>query len=254
MPVFSYTAYDAGEKLIKGTIAGDSARAARDALRQLGLEVVEIQQDEAKQLERSGLLASRRNANHVGMFAGELSTLLAVDIPLHNALQTLAEQYTGSFQKVVLLLKDGVDSGQRLATSMEKLPNVFDRLCVKMVEVGENTGRLDIVLRQLSDFRRKSSELKDQILTSLLYPMIVLFISVLVSLFLMTFVVPMLLENMVNNGQTLPLPTRILKFLSDTLLLHGWWLAIVAVAMTIGGYYVMRSDWGQRLWYGFLLR
>ena len=254
MPVFTYSAFDDSQSLVKGTIAGDSPRQARDALRERGLKIVDIKQDKAQQVSETSYFAGRRNANYVGMFTGELSTLLAVDIPLHEALKTLSQQYSGSFQKVVLLLKDDVDSGQRLATAMEKLPAVFDRLCIKMVEVGESTGRLDIVLRQLSNFRRKSMELKDRVLTSLLYPMIVLAVSLLVSVFLMTFVVPMLLENLADAGQSLPLPTMILKFMSDTLLAHGWWLAILFFGAVVAVYVALRSDWGQRLWYRLLLR
>ncbi|MEM9411939.1 MAG: type II secretion system F family protein, partial [Planctomycetota bacterium] len=129
MPVFSYTALDKQQSVIKGTISGDSPRQARDSLRDIGLTIVDIQQDQHNQVSQKGFRVGRRNASYVGMFTGELATLLAVDIPLHDALNTLSQQYQGSFKKVVLLLKDEVDSGKQLATAMEKLPDVFDRLC-----------------------------------------------------------------------------------------------------------------------------
>jgi len=253
MPVFSYTAVDSTNGIVRGTIAGSSPRQARDSLRDQGLQIVDIKQDLASDVSKFGFLVAKRNSRHVGTFASELSTLLAVDIPVHDALETLALQYTGSFKKVVLLLKDQVESGQQLASGMSKLPTVFDRLCIKMVEVGENTGKLDVVLRQLSEFKRKSSKLRDQVLTALLYPLIVLFVSVTVSIFLMTFVVPMLLENLVEAGQSVPWPTKVLKLCSDILVTHGWWLLIVLVALVASGYFTLKTDWGIRRWYRALL-
>ncbi len=123
-----------------------------------------------------------------------------------------------------------------------------------MVEVGENTGNLDVVLRQLSDFKRKSADLKDRVLTAILYPMIILTVSLAVSIFLMTVVIPMLLENLTDAGRPLPWPTKVLKFGSDLLVHDGWWLAIIFFGTLILVYHLLQTAPGSRVYHRCLLR
>ncbi len=116
MPVFSYTVVDQSDEIVRGTIDGDSPRQARDQLRGRGWKIVDVHPVPQDPAAKSwGFLGPRRESNHVGTFTGELATLLAVGIPLHDCLATLSQQYTGSFKQVVLLLKDQVASGKPLS-------------------------------------------------------------------------------------------------------------------------------------------
>ncbi len=256
MPVFEYKAIDQKRVSRHGVINSDSPRQARQELRELGLSVTQISETQAGR-KRSNSLGSlfRRNWDHwVAGFTGELATLLSVGVPLLDALTTLIAQYKGHASTIVIHLKDNVSSGRPLAESMSRQPEVFDTLCIKMVEVGENTGNLDDTLRQLSDFKRRSLEFKDRVLSALLYPMVILTVSLGVSIFLMTIVVPMLLENLEDTGKPLPLPTRLLKGASDVLVIHGWWLGILLGGAFIWVLMALQTDAGRRIRDRLLLR
>jgi type II secretory pathway component PulF len=123
-----------------------------------------------------------------------------------------------------------------------------------MVEVGENSGTLDVVLEQLAEFKDRFLQLKDRVLTALLYPLIVLVVSLCVCLFLMTAMIPTLLTNLIEAGRPLPWPTRRLKGASDALLHHGLWLGIGVARLFLTSVILVRTPWGRRFWHRALLR
>ena len=246
MPVFHYKAIDEAQVAKEGVIASDSARQAREELRKLGLQVLKINlASQAASIQMPGFF--KRSWNHwVANFTGELATLVSVGVPLLEALDTLSLQYKGKAKAIVLRLNDDVSSGVSLSEAMSRQPEVFDELCVKLLEVGQNTGNMDEILRQLSDFKRRSHEFKDRVLSALLYPAIILSVSIGVSIFLMTFVVPMLLDSLIETGKPLPLPTRILHSASIVLGEHGWWMALALCAAVVGMIGALRTDRGKR--------
>jgi type II secretory pathway component PulF len=184
----------------------------------------------------------------------ELATLLGAGIPLLESLDTLAGQYRGSFRSSLLMLRERVSAGSGLAEAMREQPNVYDTLCVQMVEVGENSGTLDVVLEQVASFSERATQFKDRVTSALLYPAIVLLMSVGVGMFLMTVVVPMLLDNLLDAGRPLPWPTRMLKAMSDAVRVHGWWLGLLFFAAIATVSAILRTERGRLFWHHWLLR
>lgn len=255
MPVFTYEARDSANKSVKGTVTGDSPRQARQSLREKGLKIVRIDEQKKDSATASSLgswLPKRRSfPTQVANFTGELATLLSVGVPLLEGMETLSLQHRGRFRDVILHLQESILSGKSLGESMKQQPHVFDSLSVKMVQVGENTGRLDQSLRQLSDFQRRALSFKDKVLSALLYPLVVMAVSLAVTIFLMTVVIPMLLENLVDADRPLPWPTMVLKFGSDALVQHGWWIAILLLVASLAAWLGLRTENGKRAWYRF---
>jgi general secretion pathway protein F len=231
MPVFAYKALDpaAGERT--GTLSADTPRQARDLLRERGLTIRDLAP--ASATARPGRRRRQRRAvrAEVTSFIRELSTLLAVGVPLLETLDTLARQHKGRFHTTLLLLRDQVSAGSSLGQAMREHPAVFDELAVSITEVGEDAGTLDTSLQRLAEFRERSEQFKGKIATALIYPVIVLTLAIAASIFLMTFVVPRILEPLIEQGQKLPLPTRVVKGFSDFLL--AWWFAIGAGAAAV---------------------
>lgn len=255
MAVFSYQAVNDVQSQVSGTIAADTPRQARELLREQGLSVRQLSDEQVKSSGRWRLgRRSGRYATKLTSSIRELATLLGVGIPLLEALDTVVGQHKGGFGLALLSVRDQIAAGVSLADAMREQPQVFDPLCIHMVEVGENAGNLDQVLDQLADFNERYLELKDQVITALLYPAIVLAVSLGVSLFLMAVVVPMLLDNLLEAGRELPWPTRILKGMSDLVLHHGWILALVGVGSVTGLVAVMRTNAGRRFWHRTLLK
>ena len=258
MAVYSYKAFE-GASPVSGTLAADSPRAARDALRDRGLTIQNVTQQRDRAAAsgsafRLPTFSTRTQSARVAAFTRELSTLLAVGIPLLEALDTLIRQHKGGFANALLRLRDRVAGGASLADAMAEQPELFDELATSMVRVGESAGTLELVLEQLADFKERSAALRNRITTALIYPAIVLCMAVAVSIFLMTFVVPQLLAGLLEAGRPLPFATRVVKALSDGLL--GWWwlLLLVAVAAGVGLTLALRTPAGRLRWHRLQLR
>lgn len=251
MPVFGYQATDAFSKLHRGTIVADTAREARDKLRAQGLTTETIVEE--KQQSRRGhwgwFRTPSRHATQIGAVIRDLATLLSTGIGLVESLETIALQYRGRLQSSLRSLREQVAGGSSLSEALAKESEYYDDLTVQMVRVGENAGTLDVVLDRLADFRERYLQFKDRVTTALIYPVIILTLAITVSLFLMTVVLPMLLENLVAAGRPLPWPTRVLKGMSDLLTQQGWWLLLLGVGGLVGLGAALQTSWGKRLWH-----
>ena len=275
MAVFAYKALDRAAA-VRGTVVADTPRAARDVLRGRGLTIQAVElarhasplaasqrkSDFAKPqaAEKNTSLTwwqrqqAARQAPHVTGFTRELSTLLGVGIPLLESIDTLARQHRGPFAAALLVLRDRVAAGSSLADAMRQQPGVFDEMTVTLTEVGESAGTLDSVLERLAEFKERSAALKNRIGTALIYPGIVLTMAVVVSLFLMTFVVPQLLTGLLTAGRPLPFSTRVVKAASD-LLVQWWWLLLILIAGLIAALSaVLRTPRGLLAWHRLQLR
>lgn len=258
MAVYSYTATQGASSdaaPLQGTVVADSPRQARDQLRASGLRVRDLVEQKAKRsVSLVEAYLARRQSAQVTSFFQELATLLGAGIPLLEALDTIAKQHDGRLRQSVMLLSDHIAAGSSMAQAMELQPAYYDELVRSIIEVGENAGTLDDALRQLADFRRRSAKLKNRVVSAMIYPMIVATVGVLVSIFLMTFVVPQVLEVLTDSGKDLPFVTVVVKAMSD-LLLGWWWLMLAGVlALGLGVTSVLRTDRGERVFHRWLLK
>lgn len=255
MAVFAYQAVDPSARDIRGTIAADSPREARDRLRTRGFVVESIVEQRIS--TRTSWWPARGRGRHAVALATairELSTLLGSGIGLVDALDTLAMQHRGRFQAAMLALRQRVAGGSSLSDAMQSDPTIFDELTVQMVHVGENAGTLDTVLDRLAEFRERYLLFKDRVTTALIYPVIVIGLAICVSVFLMTVVLPMLLENLIDTGRPLPLPTRILKGASDLAVSHGFWILSLLVLASVLVVSALRTPIGRRTWHRLLFK
>lgn len=247
MGTFQYTAEDNHGRRHRGVITAETGRQARDELRLRGLRVQEVN-------ERSNIgshqwnLGSRRPRyrGKLTVAVRELSTLLQSGVPLLAALDSILEESRGGFRTCLLSLRDRVAGGSGLAEAMAKEPAVFDAMTIGMIRVGEHAGNLDEVCQQVAEFRERSGELADRVLSAILYPAIVLVVSVVVSIFLMTAVVPMLLTNLTELDRQLPWPTRVLKTVSDALLDYGIVFCVGGSVLCLGLFGWLRSERGKQ--------
>lgn len=251
MAVFTYKASGGGSE-VTGAIAADTPMQARELLRERGLVVRQIADyaPTRRQRWRGGRGENRPRraggARHQSTtFIRELSTLLGVGVPMLEALQTLSRQHKGRFHAAIVLLRDRVASGGSLAAAMREQPGVFDDLCASITEVGEDAGTLELSLERLADFRERSEQIKGRIGTALIYPAIVSVVAVFCSIFLMTFVVPKILQPLIEQGLPLPWPTRVVKGLSDAAL--GWWwvIAPAMIALLVALTLALRTEAGR---------
>ena len=148
--------------------------------------------------------------------------LLHAGIPMLDALDTIVEQNSGSFRAALLAVRDKVAAGESFAQALEGRPDLFDEASVQMVEVGENAGTLEDVLTQLAEFKQRQARFTDAVTTALVYPAFLVCFGTAAGVFLMTSVLPPLLENLEETLDELPWPTRVAKTLSTSLVDYRW--------------------------------
>ncbi len=261
MAVFTYKATDSGAIEQIGTIAADTPRQARDLLRTRGLIVRDLADYSTRSnpigpSRFSGMGFFSRSAPRAltTQFLRELSTLLSVGVPMLEALDTIARQHHGRLHSAVILLRDRVGAGASLAQAMRDQPGMFDELAISITEVGEDAGTLDASLERLAEFRERAEQLRGRISIALTYPAIVLTLAIAASIFLMTFIVPRILEPLIEMGQPMPLPTRIVKGASDFLVNWGWLIAALGVACVFAFSALLRTSSGKLAWHRAILR
>lgn len=255
MATFAYRGTNSSGRRMKGSINAANRRQARDKLREMGLVVEHVRgkQEVRRRAGRRGetgnnhraeprsrVVSATRYRSQLTIAMRELATLLRVGVPLIDAIHSIIGDARGGFQTAMAEVRDRVTEGSSLAEAMDSQPRVFDEMTRGMVSVGEHAGNLDEVCLQIADFRERSGQLKDRVISALLYPIIVLLVSVAVTVFLMTVVVPMLLQNLIEIGRPLPLPTKFLKYSSDAILTHGGWLMLVVCVACIGSAMALR--------------
>ena len=235
MGVYRYQAIGPLESIVRGTITADSIQQARRELREQGLVIRRIREYHTPSKLKS--LVPDRSSRQWEQSVDELAMLLQAGIPLLDALEALVEETSGEFRTTIESVRDRVANGSSLADAMKAFPRVFDLVSIHLVEVGESTGELDDVLRELANFKRQHSQFKDQVTTILIYPAFLTVLGVSAAIFLMTYVMPPLLESLQETMTELPWPTQVVQGFSNTLVSHGWTIligSIVVVACAIG--------------------
>lgn len=244
MAVFEYKALSASGREIKGVVDADGVRSARQRLKQQGIYPISLVESVVSQQRKSWNFAvdfsSRRvSTAHLSVATRQLATLVAAGMPLVESLRALSEQVDhASLRKIIADIGDQVNEGSTLANALRSYPEVFPRLYSNMVASGEASGSLDLVLERLADLLENQAALRRRVLSALTYPMLMLLLCFGVVTILLAYVVPQITAIFAERGATLPLATRIVISLSDTVR-SFWWaiLVVLALALILFGHY-----------------
>ena len=236
MPLFSYKVVNNQGLTEEGVRDAVDEQALLLELQNQGLIPIRIQPAKDKTFLgfRLKSVAVRLSNKEIGMLTGELATLLESGLPLDRSLTILLQltEENPKLNKLVANVLEKVKAGKALADALESQSGVFSKFYLNMIRAGEMGGNLGGVLQRLSDYMERSQELKDTVSTALIYPAILLVMS-LASLFVMlTFVVPQFKEMFDSAGQSLPIPTQIVVGLADFLQSY-WWVLLLLVLGTV---------------------
>lgn len=238
MAIYSWTGYTEKGKTSSGMIDASSLREAKLKLRSQGLFVSTIEEEAhglahpLRDISLKGLLG-RVRMEDLAVTTRQLSTLVGASIPLVDALGALFEQTDSpAMKKTIAQVRDAVNEGLSFADALSQHKRVFPDLYVNMVRSGEASGALDVVLLRLAEFLEGQHRLRSKVGAALLYPAVLLFISITVLMYLLTAVVPKVVGMFESMNQVLPLPTRILIAVSSFLSVT-WWMLIAAVVVAV---------------------
>ena len=250
MSAFRYEAIDRAGKTRKGLLEADSARAGRNQLRTQGLTplVVELA---ASRLhgERNQRLALGRKLSQreQAILTRQLASLLIAGLPLDEALGVLTEQAERDYiRELMAAIRAEVLGGHSLANALGQHPRDFPEIYRALVAAGEHTGKLGIVLSRLADYIEQSNALKQKILLAFTYPGIVTLIAFGIVTFLLSYVVPQVVNVFASTKQQLPILTVVMMALSE-FVRHWWWAILIAVALVVWFVKATLSRAGPRL-------
>ncbi len=237
MPVYEYTALNSGAKKIKGTLEADSIRSARQKLRLQNIFPTDIKESLKASTEKTQdvkkLFASDKvSLKQLTMATRLLATLSNAGLPLVSALLALSEQVDSpALKRVIVDIKERVEQGSSLAKALGIYPKVFPRLYINMVASGEASGALDTSLENLADYYEAQLELRRKVANALFYPILMFVFCIIVVIALVTFVVPNIVEIFIKQKVALPLPTRMVIFVSD-MVIGYWWLMLALIIIS----------------------
>jgi general secretion pathway protein F len=242
MPVYEYTALDAKGKTLSGIIDADGAQAARQKIRAGGnfpVNVSEFKEDATHKGDRPSFFAqrffTRVRPAEVAIMTRQLATLIGAGFPLVSALEALMSQIASpGLKKTIARIKGDIVEGSSFAAALGKYPHVFPAIFVNMVQSGEASGTLEIVLERLADITEKQQALENRVVTAMIYPLMIILIGLLILGFLFIYVIPNITSIFKDMQQQLPLPTLLLIGASDLLKDYWWLLGLMAVAVLIG--------------------
>ncbi|GAB7189799.1 type II secretion system F family protein [Kineococcus sp. NUM-3379] len=218
---FEYTARDRAGKAVKGNLdAGDASSAAQKLVSQ-GLTPVKVSETKAGtglQMELSLPGSNRVKLKELALMARQFATMVSSGLTLIKALSILAEQTESKkLGETLRTIRSEVESGSSLSVSMAKHVDVFPPLMVNMVRAGEVGGFLDTVLVQVADNFEAEVKLKAKIKSAMTYPVVVFVIAILAVTGMLLFIVPVFANMFTELGGELPLPTKILMWLSGAM-------------------------------------
>jgi len=224
MPIYSYKGLDKTGKEVKNNINAESELQAKSKIRSNGIMLIDLKEKKTKKNQNSSIsLGNSVKIQDIALMTRQLATLVKAKIQIVESLQALQDQVDNEYLRVVIAeVKQDVNEGSSLAKAMSKHPKVFNNVYVNMVEAGEASGTLEVVLLRLADFAEAQMKLKNKIQSAMLYPLIMIIVgSSLISL-IFILVIPKLAKIFTSMKMELPLPTKISIGISNFMQSYWW--------------------------------
>jgi len=252
-----YVALDSAGKEKKGVLEGDTARQVRQLLRERALVPLEVSEVAEKESARQLSVGLRRgfSATELALVTRQLATLVNSGMPLEETLQAVAQQTEKPrTQSILLGVRARVMEGHTLADGLEEFPQAFPEIYRATVSAGEQSGHLDAVLERLADYTETRQALRQRITNALVYPIVLVLMSLGIIAFMLSYVVPQVVGVFETTGAELPILTRLLIGISD-FLREWWWLLIAAIAaVAFGMWRLLKIEGPRRRYHRLLLR
>lgn len=241
MPQYIYTAMDSKGKEQKGKIISDSEAAAVAELKQKGLFPTSVKavvaSKKAKKAGGSGFNVALGpmviKRKELTVLTRQLAILLSAGLPLIRSLRTLEKQAANPAVKIVLgKTADTVEGGATFAEALSQNPKSFDKLYLNMVRAGEASGAMEIILDRLASFMEKAAKIAGKVKSAMIYPIVILSISILAMVGLMIFIVPnfeKIFRDLLGPSEPLPGITMLIIGISNTLV-SKWYMYVGGVA------------------------
>src|SRR5436309_43332 len=253
MALYAYRGRSGGA-LVSGEIEADDRPTAVAQLRARGVVATAVQERPAK-ITTVKKIGGKVKDKDLAIYTRQFSTMVDAGLPIAQCLAILSEQSDSkALRDVTGKIAREVEGGATLAESFRKYPKVFNDLFTNMLQVGESGGVLDVVLQRLSGYIEKAAKLKSKVKGAMVYPVTIISVAVLVIVFMMIFVIPTFAKMFQGLGAELPVPTKIVMFISE---FTQRYIVFMVLAGAAGIYAIKRyygTDQGSKVIDAFLLK
>ncbi|RZA04897.1 MAG: type II secretion system protein GspF, partial [Moraxellaceae bacterium] len=261
-------ALDEAGKTVKGILEGDSERHVRTQLRAKRLKPLEVegassQPDKSGADDSAGLslgafrkrMGGKLSSRDLSIVTRQLASLVRSGLPLDEALHATAKQaHKPHIKRILLGVRTKVLEGFSLAQALGENPAAFDEMYRALVRAGESSGYLGPVLERLADYTQNSQIVQQRIKMAMIYPIVLLVISLGVIVLLMAMVVPKLIGVFAHSHRELPVLTRVLITSSDFIVNYGVFVFIGIVAIIVSIRNLLKKEYYKRKWHAAQLK
>ncbi|MCP4414318.1 MAG: type II secretion system inner membrane protein GspF [Gammaproteobacteria bacterium] len=258
MAAFEFIALDTNGKQQKGVLEADTARQIRSQLRDKGLTPLNVDAVTNKQSSGKSFSFQRGRkltAADLSLVTRQLATLIQAALPIEESLKAVADQCEKDWVKSMMLaVRARVVEGHTLADALQEFPASFDTLYCAMVSAGEKSGFLAGVLQRLADYTEKRQYLRNKVVVALIYPAFLVLVALGVVSFLLSYVVPMVVEQFVTMNAELPVLTIIVIALSEFIQSWGLVLIVAIILAVVAIKALLRSPVRRKKWHALLLK
>ena len=243
---YTYLGYTESKQVVKGRVSATSEQAAEDMLANIGYSVVSLKPITSFLPDLGKFFQGKIKPAEIVTFSRQLALLLESGVGIVQSLELLQSQAGNKqLKKVLIEVVSDLRSGNSLSTALSKHSHVFSTIYSKMVGVGEQTGGLESVLRNLADYAERESKAIGKLKQALTYPAIVLCVALVVVFVLVTIVLPPIVNMFKSLGGELPITTRALLAGVNLLNKYGLYLLVVVIGMGIAALMYSRTSNGR---------
>jgi type IV pilus assembly protein PilC len=259
MAVFAYEGKTAQGELKRGKIDAADQTAARGKLREMRISATSVTESKSAldfqlKLPTPAFLKPRVSLRDLVIFSRQFATMIDSGLPLVQCLDILSQQSENpTMREQLKVIKEKVESGNTFAESLKTFPGTFDDLYVNLVAAGEVGGMLDTIMNRLAAYLEKNQKLIRQVKGAMSYPIIVMFVAVVVIALLLTKVVPQFEDMFADFGAALPAPTQFVVGMSKWLTANIGYCIAAAVLLYFALQRVIATKRGKFMFHSLLL-
>ncbi|WP_027414883.1 type II secretion system F family protein [Aneurinibacillus terranovensis] len=236
MPTFAYEARESGGKKKRGSIEANTKAAALSELKKQGVFVFAIKEVKKGVLQQEITFGSPVKNQDFVVFIRQLATLIRSGIGIVDSIHILSQQSESkALRKTLGEVEADIRQGIQLSEACAKYPKIFKPLFLNMVRAGEASGNMEIVLDRLAVFFEKSHYTREKIKSAMTYPIVMLVLSVAVTIFLLTNIVPTFVGMFKGLNAQLPKITVLTLSLSNSIV-HTWYLYLLSLIILVAGF------------------
>lgn len=226
---YKYIAKTLNGTLIKGSMESDSIEELALCLREKEMFLIK-----SRSIKKITEIYNKPNLKTIAIFCKQFSLCIKSGIPICDILNLLYQQMLHkSIKSSLINIRENVQKGNSLYTSMKKTINVYPQFMINMIYLGEESGKLDVILEELSQYYEKEHKIIKKFVNSMIYPCAVFITLMMVSLFLFIKVIPVFITNLDSVGGNIPLITRIILNISNFLSNNFLWILMFVLILTL---------------------